>query len=111
MPVVAGIYHGRGVAIKIFVADVSPDGSTREELAINCAVNHPNLTKVLALVVDPRKSDRTQQDTLQPTASGGQLTDVEDTAAAESIIGMVLELVDGKPLAGRPTSEHLLRCK
>jgi aminopeptidase N len=94
----AGAYEGRTVAVKIFIADVSPDGSTAEEMAINCAVRHPNLTRVLALVVD------TQQQQQDETAAAA----AADNAA---IVGLVLELVHGKPLADRPTSEHLLRCK
>jgi len=46
--------RGRDVAVKIFVASaVSPDGCIQEEMGISCSVDNPNLTKVLALVVQP----------------------------------------------------------
>jgi hypothetical protein len=95
----AGTYEGRTVAVKIFIADVSPDGSTAEEMAINCAVQHPNLTRVLALVTDIQQQ---QGEAAAAAAAGGD---------AGAVVGLVLELVHGKPLADRPTSEHLLRCK
>lgn len=92
---------------------MSPDGSTREELAINCHVNHPNLTKVLALVVDSKKGNDAPcgGEHLQTSAAEHFSDGSEVAAVGAQIIGMVLELVDGKPLAGRPASEHLLRCK
>jgi hypothetical protein len=85
--------------VKIFIADVSPDGSTAEEMAINCAVQHPNLTRVLALVVDTQEQQQQQDEAAAAAGDDG------------AIVGLVLELVHGKPLADRPTSEHLLRCK
>jgi hypothetical protein len=100
----AGSYEGRTVAVKIFIADVSPDGSTAEEMAINCAVQHPNLTRVLALVVDTQQNQQQQQQQGEAAAAAAAADD-------GAIVGLVLELVHGKPLADRPTSEHLLRCK
>lgn len=80
--VCAGVYKGKAVAIKLFLPGASPDGSTHEEIAITCNNSHPNLTRVVAVVVD-----------------------------ADDIKGLVMLLVRGKPMADRPTSEHLLRCK
>ncbi|KAF6263001.1 hypothetical protein COO60DRAFT_1698969 [Scenedesmus sp. NREL 46B-D3] len=101
-----GVYEGRSVAVKIFIADVSPDGSTAEEMAINCAVRHPNLTRVLALVTDTQQQQQQQQ-------QQGEVAAPAAAAAGDAgaIVGLVLELVHGKPLADRPTSRHLLRCK
>jgi hypothetical protein len=101
----AGTYEGRTVAVKIFIADVSPDGSTAEEMAINCAVQHSNLTQVLALVTDTQQQQQQQQQ--QDVAAAAAAA----AAADEAVVGLVLELVHGKPLADRPTSQHLLRCK
>lgn len=98
-----GTYEGCTVAVKIFIADVSPDGSTAEEMAINCAVQHPNITRVLALVTDTQQQ---QQQQGEPAAAAA-----ECGGDAGAVVGLVLELVQGKPLAGRPTSQHLLRCK
>jgi hypothetical protein len=93
----AGSFDGRPVAVKIFVGGASPDGSTREELAITCQNNHRSLTKVLALVVGDADTDAA--------------ADGKPAPSHDDVIGLVMELVDGKPLADRPTSQHLLRCK
>eukprot|EP00879_Flechtneria_rotunda_P002096 GHRR01002276.1.p1 GENE.GHRR01002276.1~~GHRR01002276.1.p1 ORF type:complete len:263 (+),score=89.66 GHRR01002276.1:228-1016(+) len=82
-------------------------------MAINCTVHHPNLTSVLALVV----ADPTEE--VDGSSIGNTVSGVVDVAAAaeaatagkQQVVGLVLELVHGKPLAGRPTSQHLLRCK
>jgi uncharacterized membrane protein len=94
--------------VKIFIADVSPDGSTAEEMAINCAVQHPNLTRVLALVVETQQQQQQQQQQQDEVAAAAAAAAAAHNGA---IVGLVLELVHGKPLADRPTSEHLLRCK
>ncbi|GAX81710.1 hypothetical protein CEUSTIGMA_g9138.t1 [Chlamydomonas eustigma] len=84
-------YQGREVAVKSFRSDVSPDGRTAEEVAIACHVDHPNLTRVLATV-----------------QSAGQTSAPNSVAA---VIAVVMEIYNGAPLAAKPTSEHLLRCK
>eukprot|EP00775_Hariotina_reticulata_P004107 gene4107-4353_t len=100
-----GRHQGQEVAVKIFVAGiVSPDGCIQEEMGISCSVDHPHLTKVRALVIQPQQGDSIPADDgspLVPVAAGG----------AGDVVGLVLELVHGKPLAAKPTSEHLLRCK
>lgn len=97
-------------------------------MAINCAVRHANLTKVLALVtgtatIPPHIDGAAQQAAALPSpastdSTGSGDSGLEGTALGvvhdidlSEVIGMVLELVEGRPLAGRPTSEHLLRCK
>jgi hypothetical protein len=75
----AGVFNGQTVAVKLFRGDVGPDGRVDEEVGISCSLRHPNLTRVRALVTEPR--------------------------------GLVLDLVKGVPLALKPTSQHLLRCK
>lgn len=85
----AGVYGGEPVAIKLFLPGASPDGSTHDEIAITCSNHHPNLTEVLAVVVDEGVSCQ----------------------GVETIKGLVMRLVKGQPMADRPTSQHLLRCK
>eukprot|EP00798_Chlamydomonas_sp_ICE-L_P006154 gene6154-2765_t len=75
----------REVAVKVFRADVSPDGRTEEEVCIACAVDHPNLTRVGALVLNG-----------------------DEVGSRPSLM---MDIVAGTPMALKPTSEHLLRCK
>ncbi|KAF8062034.1 Zadh2 [Scenedesmus sp. PABB004] len=100
--VFVGRWAGREVAVKIFLSHVSPDGSTADETGINAAVDHPNLTRVLALVLGDGDASGD---------GGGDGGGDRGGGGGEGVVGMVLELVHGAPLAGRPTSEHLLRCK
>ncbi|GFH08814.1 protein kinase domain-containing protein, partial [Haematococcus lacustris] len=86
---------GEVLAAKIFRADVSPDGRTVEEVAIACAVDHPNLTRVRAVVA------------LAPPAPAPA---TPPAAAPEPAPMLLMDLVPGQPLAAKPTSQHLLRC-
>lgn len=90
------MYKGEAVAVKIFLPGASPDGSTLEEIAITCSNSHDNLTRVLAVVVNEEPGSS--------SSSSGPLQ-------LEAIKGLVMVLVQGKPMADRPTSQHLLRCK
>lgn len=92
----AGVCEGQAVAVKIFLPGSSPDGSTLEEIAITCSNSHHNLTRVLAVVVDEGQAGS--------SSSSGPLE-------LEAIKGLVMVLVQGTPMADRPTSQHLLRCK
>ncbi|KAI8475016.1 MAG: hypothetical protein J3K34DRAFT_517665 [Monoraphidium minutum] len=111
---------GQDVALKLFLAEVSPDGKAQDEVAISCCLDHPNLTKVLALVYDKRDPWPS------PAAAGGAAAAAAPAPAGpgagrgaggaaphagEAARGLVQQLVRGKPLAAKPTSEHLLRCK
>lgn len=51
--VFAAKFQGRDVAIKIFKAEASPDGHARDEIAVTCLVNHPNLIKVIGIIDHP----------------------------------------------------------
>lgn len=51
--VFAARFQGRNVAIKIFKAEASPDGHARDEIAVTCFVNHPNLIKVIGIIDHP----------------------------------------------------------
>jgi hypothetical protein len=102
------------------VAGASPDGSTREEIAITCQNSHPSLTQVLALVVPQQQQQQQQQHQAHEcradtgvTGNGASMAtnSSSSTGADEVITGLVMELVQGQPLADRPTSQHLLRCK
>lgn len=92
------MYKGKPVAVKVFLPGASPDGSTCEEIAITCNNSHANLTQVVAVVVDDSSSGSTS------SAGMGSITH-------DAIQGLVMVLVKGQPMADRPTSQHLLRCK
>ncbi|KAK9834070.1 hypothetical protein WJX81_007769 [Elliptochloris bilobata] len=51
--VFAATWEGRSVAVKVFRGDVSPDGQMVDEVDIACALDHPNLTRVLATMGEP----------------------------------------------------------
>ena len=67
------------VAIKLFRSDRSPDGHSRDEIAVACAVGDRNLVRVLARIEEP--------------------------------LGLVMEYVEGRPLAEKPDASSLLRCR
>jgi hypothetical protein len=123
---------------------VSPDGKAQDEVAISSCLDHPNITKVKALVFDRRDPWPLPGDdggdgggaSSSGAAGGGGGSSGSDSgngeaggkgggggngggggAAAqgphehEAAKGMVMEIVQGKPLAAKPTSEHLLRCR
>ncbi|KAL4857990.1 Plant intracellular Ras-group-related LRR protein 5 [Chlorella vulgaris] len=46
-------WMGRRVAVKIFVADRSPDGHSRDEMAISFSVSEKHLVKVVAQLAEP----------------------------------------------------------
>lgn len=102
----AGVYNGKPVAVKIFLPGASPDGSTTEEIAITCHNIHPHLTRVLAVVVDDNIVDDDPASSPHNTTAGQGSSDLY-----AHVKGLVMELVVGKTMADRPTSQHLLRCK
>lgn len=128
----------------------------QDEVAITCSLDHPNLTRVKALVYDRRDRWPDPHDAVTNGSVGGGTGRAEGPSAVaggggefqgdggecgaagvagklsgigggaegggaagtggglhahEAARGMVLELVRGAPLAAKPTSEHLLRCK
>jgi len=153
------------VALKMFLSEISPDGKAQDEVAISCCLDHPNLTRVKALVFDGRdrwpmedsddyedegadgavqrdgsgglvsssggggggnngsstagggskgdggKGDGGKGEAVGRAAGAGGADHVAHAHAHEAARGLVLQLVKGKPLASKPTSEHLLRCK
>lgn len=113
----AGAYKGEAVAVKIFLPGASPDGSTCEEIAITCNNSHNNLTKVVAVVVDDEhhtassNGDACGSNGNGCGSSGGCCDSNGGSSEYDSIKGLVMLLVQGKPMADRPTSQHLLRCK
>lgn len=77
-------YKNKKVAYKIFRKDeVSPDGHSQDEIQIACMMHDENLARVLARV------------------DGGEAC----------MHGVIMEYVDGFPLADKPNSESLLRCR
>ncbi|KAF5829159.1 hypothetical protein DUNSADRAFT_16484 [Dunaliella salina] len=77
----------QAVAVKTFRSDISPDGRTQEEVAIACALDHPNLTRVIGIVPGPAQIPPAEQPLL------------------------VMDIISGQPMAAKPTSKHLLRCR
>lgn len=73
-------------AIKVFKSDVSPDGQTSDEVDLSSGIDHPNITRVIGHLVKEGGSS------FVPSA-------------------LILHLCLGAPLAAKPTSKHLLRCK
>ena len=51
--VFAATYREREVAVKVFKAEVSPDGRAADEISVACHVKHDHLVEVLALVEHP----------------------------------------------------------
>ncbi|KAK9811060.1 hypothetical protein WJX73_010040 [Symbiochloris irregularis] len=51
--VVAATWQGSAVAVKVFRADVSPDGRSVDEIAVATRLDHPNLVRVRAKVASP----------------------------------------------------------
>lgn len=49
----ASTYEGQAVAVKRFVSDISPDGHARDEIAVTCCIDHPNLIKVIGMIAEP----------------------------------------------------------
>jgi hypothetical protein len=74
-----GRWRNRHVAVKLFRSDRSPDGHSRDEIAIACALSDRHLIRVLARLEEP--------------------------------LGLIMEYVDGKPMAEKPNANSLLRCR
>ncbi len=89
------------VCVSVNRADVSPDGRTEEEIAIGCAVDHPHITRVTGIIPPAQQTDTADSST---GGTGG----IKRSSAYPMLM---MPLVHGRPLANKPTSEHLLRCK
>lgn len=104
--------------LKVFKADIGPDGNARDELDVAITVDHPNLTKSLGVV----KASSTKN-------SGGSIRAESEVAAAaaggvaegagdggggdgiENLRWLVMERVVGRPLAEKPDFSSVLRCR
>lgn len=85
---------------QVFKSDVSPDGNARDELDVACAVDHPNLTKAIGIV--------------RASTDGGSGSSGATRAATNdrsSKLWLVMERVEGKPLAEKPDFTSVLRCR
>ena len=85
---------------KVFKAEVSPDGHARDELDVACAVNHPNLTKAIGIV--RVKNSR---------GSGSGAGTASDDCSINNKQWLVMERVEGQPLADKPDFTSVLRCR
>jgi len=52
--VFSALWGSRPVAFKRFKSETSPDGQCRDEIAVSCSLNHPNIVRVLACVREPQ---------------------------------------------------------
>jgi serine/threonine protein kinase len=96
---------GGGVAVKVFRDDTSPDGRAIDELEVLCLVDHPNLTKVRALLIDTHTPTHTQAKPSDTQASQ------PPTQSPTRPIGVIMDLVTGTPLAAKPNHTSVLRCR
>lgn len=85
------------VAVKIFRHDVSPDGRAIDELEVLCLLEHPNLSKARALVVEDEGE----------AGRGGLRSGTEGLRP----IGVVMDLVPGQAMAAKPDHTSMLRCR
>lgn len=83
------------VAVKIFRNDTSPDGRAIDELEILCLLEHPNLSKVRALLLDDN------DDTLPSLPP----------SRPRPPVGVVMDFIAGQPLAAKPNHTSMLRCR
>ncbi|CAB1113824.1 unnamed protein product [Ectocarpus sp. CCAP 1310/34] len=119
--VFAGVYRGRDVAVKVFKADIGPDGNARDELDVALTVDHPNLTKSLGVVhassIKPSGGSISRSESEVAAAAGG----VPEGAGGGGGVGggdeienlrwLVMERVVGRPLAEKPDFSSVLRCR
>ena len=85
------------VAVKIFRGDTSPDGRAIDELEVLCLLEHPNLSKVRALLID----DTNNPSFLPPSPP----------SRPRPPVGVVMDLITGQPLAAKPDHTSVLRCR
>ena len=87
--------EARDVAVKIFRNDTSPDGRAVDELEILCLLEHPNLSKVRALLLDDNDDNLPSLPPSRPRPP----------------VGVVMDLITGQPLAAKPNHTSMLRCR
>ena len=85
--VFTAVFESQTCAVKVFISDVSPDGQVIDEVDISSSVVHTNITRVIGHVAP------------------------KDGNASKVPSALVLDLCKGTPLAKKPTSKHLLRCR
>jgi hypothetical protein len=88
------------VAVKIFRDDTSPDGRAIDELEVLCLLEHPNLSKVRALLIDDDLNDSDNPPSLPPSRP-----------RPRPPVGVVMDLITGQPLAAKPDHTSVLRCR
>lgn len=108
------------LAFKRFRSDAGPDGRAIDEVAVARAVSHGALASTIGTVVAGKgggrgaggggKKDASAAATT--TAIVASSTDVPPPSSAPSSLpaGLLLELIEGKPLADKPRGDPLLRC-
>ncbi|CAN0502127.1 unnamed protein product, partial [Ectocarpus sp. 8 AP-2014] len=84
--------------LKVFKADIGPDGNARDELDVALTVDHPNLTKSLGVV---------HASSTKPAGGGGG----GGCDGIENLRWLVMERVVGRPLAEKPDFSSVLRCR
>ncbi|CBJ29007.1 Putative Leucine Rich Repeat Protein Kinase [Ectocarpus siliculosus] len=128
--VFAGVYRGRDVAVKVFKADIGPDGNARDELDVALTVDHPNLTKSLGVVhassTKPSGRSSSGSESEVATAAAAAAAAAAAGGVPEGAVGggggggsdgienlrwLVMERVVGRPLAEKPDFSSVLRCR
>lgn len=94
---------------QVFKSDVSPDGNARDELDVACALDHPNLTKALGIVRASSGAKSKSGSSQQSSSSSSGSTRGDDGVGNKQ--WLVMQKVCGEPLADRPDSKSVLRCR
>ena len=117
------------LAFKRFRGDAGPDGRAVDEVSVARAVSHGALASTVGTVVaaavekEGKKKKKSGKGTAAASAatvlaSSSTTTDlphatasIEPSPSADALpAGLLLELIEGKPLADKPRGDPLLRC-
>lgn len=105
------------LAFKRFRGDAGPDGRAIDEVSVARAVSHAALAStvgtVVAVVEGGKESKKKVQGGAAAVVASSTARDSSSpAAAADSSLpsGLLLELIEGKPLADKPRGDPLLRC-
>ena len=104
------VWAGGEVALKLFRADVSPDGAAADEAAVAAAVDHPALAKTLATLA-AEEGDGREARAASPSSDDDGAAAPPPSSSPAPPAGLLLRVAPGRPLADKPRGEpRLLRC-
>ncbi len=108
-------WKGKTVAVKLFKADVSPDGRSKDEIDVACFVDHPNLTRVVGSIETPLVGGFCW---CAASYMCGLYTHIfvsfytpTHFCTTPTSQALIKELVTGKAMADKPNFVSLLRCR